>query len=170
MQSPLWPLLITFSWQELRKHPWRNAAAVVSVMLGVALAFAVHVINASALDEFAQAVRSVGGQPDLSVQILHRGLRRPDHRRSGCSHRLGRPSPERQRWLLLPAPSKRKAGRRQPAILQEQMSRMSGWSRHRSPVSLRATRMRRARAVSHRAQTFRQHCSPPRLPCVFPSV
>lgn len=68
MQSPLWPLLTTFSWQELRKHPWRNAAAVVSVMLGVALAFAVHVINASALDEFAQAVRSVGGQPDLELR------------------------------------------------------------------------------------------------------
>ncbi|QTN28319.1 ABC transporter permease [Rhodoferax sp. AJA081-3] len=68
MSSPLWPLLTTFSWQELRKHPWRNAAAVVSVMLGVALAFAVHVINASALDEFAQAVRSVGGQPDLELR------------------------------------------------------------------------------------------------------
>ena len=68
MYSPLGPLLITFSWQELRKHPWRNAAAVVSVMLGVALAFAVHLINASALDEFAQAVRSVGGQPDLELR------------------------------------------------------------------------------------------------------
>jgi putative ABC transport system permease protein len=68
MQSPLWPLLATFSWQELRQHPWRNAAAVVSVMLGVALAFSVHVINASALDEFAQAVRSVGGQPDLELR------------------------------------------------------------------------------------------------------
>ena len=65
--SPLWPLLTTFSWQELRQHPWRNAAAVVSVMLGVALAFAVHLINASALDEFAQAVRSVSGQADLSL-------------------------------------------------------------------------------------------------------
>jgi putative ABC transport system permease protein len=63
----LWPLLTTFSWQELRQHPWRNAAAVVSVMLGVALAFAVHLINASALDEFAQAVRSVSGQADLSL-------------------------------------------------------------------------------------------------------
>nr|WP_315489089.1 ABC transporter permease [uncultured Rhodoferax sp.] len=68
MSSPLWPLLTTFSWQELRKHPWRTAAAIVSVMLGVALAFAVHVINASALDEFAQAVRSVGGQPDLELR------------------------------------------------------------------------------------------------------
>ena len=66
-RSPLWPLLTSFSWQELRQHPWRNAAAVVSVMLGVALAFAVHLINASALDEFAQAVRSVSGQADLSL-------------------------------------------------------------------------------------------------------
>jgi putative ABC transport system permease protein len=61
-------LLKTFSWQELRHHPWRNAAAVVAVMLGVALAFSVHLINASALDEFSQAARSVGGQPDLELR------------------------------------------------------------------------------------------------------
>ena len=35
-------LLRTFSWQEARHHPWRTATAVVAVMLGVALAFAVH--------------------------------------------------------------------------------------------------------------------------------
>ena len=61
-------LLFTFSWQELRHHPWRNAAAVVAVMLGVALAFSVHLINASALDEFSSAVRSVNGQPDLELR------------------------------------------------------------------------------------------------------
>ncbi len=61
-------LLQTFSWQELRHHPWRNAAAVLAVMLGVALAFSVHLINASALDEFSQAVRSVNGQPDLELR------------------------------------------------------------------------------------------------------
>jgi putative ABC transport system permease protein len=63
-------LLATFSWQELRHHPWRNAAAVVAVMLGVALAFSVHLINASALDEFSQAVRSVNGQPDLELRAV----------------------------------------------------------------------------------------------------
>jgi putative ABC transport system permease protein len=68
MHSPLWPLFTTFSWAELRQHPWRNGAAVVSVMLGVALALSVHLINASALDEFSQAVRSVGGQPDLELR------------------------------------------------------------------------------------------------------
>ncbi len=61
-------LLKTFSWQELRHHPWRNASAVVAVMLGVALALAVHLINASALSEFAGAVRSVNGQPDLELR------------------------------------------------------------------------------------------------------
>ena len=64
----LWQLLKTYSWAELRHHPWRNAAAVVAVTLGVALAFAVHLINASALDEFSQAVRSVNGEPDVSLR------------------------------------------------------------------------------------------------------
>ncbi len=63
-------LLQTFSWQELRHHPWRNVAAVLAVMLGVALAFAVHLINASALDEFSKAVRAVGGQPDLELRAV----------------------------------------------------------------------------------------------------
>lgn len=61
-------LLTTFSWQELRHHPWRNASAVVAVMLGVALAFAVHLINASALAEFSSAVSAVNGQPDLEIR------------------------------------------------------------------------------------------------------
>lgn len=63
-------LLRTFSWQDLRHHPWRSASAVVAVMLGVALAFAVQLINSSALDEFAQAVRAVNGQPDLEVRAM----------------------------------------------------------------------------------------------------
>ncbi|QDL38240.1 FtsX-like permease family protein [Rhodoferax sediminis] len=63
-------LLCTFSWQELRHHPWRNAAAVIAVMLGVALAFSVQLINASALSEFSSAVRSVNGQPDLALRAV----------------------------------------------------------------------------------------------------
>ncbi|MCX7279585.1 MAG: ABC transporter permease, partial [Burkholderiales bacterium] len=68
LSSPLRALLKSFSWQELKHHPWRNAAAVVAVMLGVALAFSVQLINASALSEFSSAVRSVGGQPDLELR------------------------------------------------------------------------------------------------------
>ncbi len=67
-------LLTTFSWQELRHHPWRNAAAVLAVMLGVALAFSVHLINASALSEFSSAVRSVNGQPDLELRAVRGGF------------------------------------------------------------------------------------------------
>jgi putative ABC transport system permease protein len=63
-------LLRTFSWQEARQHPWRHLAAVAAVALGVALAFSVHLINASALDEFSQAVRAVGGQPDVELRAV----------------------------------------------------------------------------------------------------
>ncbi|WP_295851583.1 ABC transporter permease [uncultured Xylophilus sp.] len=66
----MFALLRTFSWQEVRHQPWRYAAAVVAVMLGVALAFSVHLINASALDEFANAVRTVDGRPDLSLRAV----------------------------------------------------------------------------------------------------
>ncbi|HZY19552.1 MAG TPA: FtsX-like permease family protein [Ramlibacter sp.] len=67
-------LLRTFSWQELRQHPWRSVAAVAAVMLGVALALAVHLINASALSEFSTAVRSVNGQPDLELRATRGGF------------------------------------------------------------------------------------------------
>ena len=64
----LFKLLRQFSWRELTHHPWRNAAAAAAVMLGVALAFATHLINASALSEFSTAVRAVNGQPDLELR------------------------------------------------------------------------------------------------------
>ena len=67
-------LLRTYSWRELRHHPWRSAAAVIAVMLGVALALSVQLINASALAEFAGAVSAVNGQPDLSLRARQGGL------------------------------------------------------------------------------------------------
>src|SRR5690606_10989551 len=67
-------LLATFSLQELRHHPWRNATAVLAVMLGVALAFSVHLINASALSEFSSAARSAGGEPDLELRAVPGGF------------------------------------------------------------------------------------------------
>jgi putative ABC transport system permease protein len=53
---------------EWRHHPWRQAAAVLAVALGVALAFAVQLINASALSEFETAVHAASGAPDFSVR------------------------------------------------------------------------------------------------------
>jgi putative ABC transport system permease protein len=67
-------LLRTFSWHEVLHHPWRSAAAVVAIMLGVALAFSVHLINASALSEFSSAVRAVNGQPDLELRAASGNL------------------------------------------------------------------------------------------------
>ncbi len=61
-------LLRHLTWPELRHHPWRNAAALLAVMLGVALAFSVQLINQSALSEFSSAVRSVNGEPDFEVR------------------------------------------------------------------------------------------------------
>jgi len=64
----LFALLRQLSWPELRHHALRHAAAVLAVTLGVALAFAVQLINGSALAEFGAAVRSVNGEPDLSLR------------------------------------------------------------------------------------------------------
>jgi putative ABC transport system permease protein len=57
-----------FSWPELRHHPWRYLAALASMALGVALAFSVHLINASALSEFSSALQSVQGKPDVILR------------------------------------------------------------------------------------------------------
>ena len=57
--------LLPLSWAEWRHHPWRHAAALLAVALGVALASSVQLINHAALSEFGQAVRSVNGEPDV---------------------------------------------------------------------------------------------------------
>ena len=86
-------LLRVFSWQELRHHPWRNAAAALAVMLGVALAFSVHLINASALSEFSQAVRSVSGQPDLELRAVQGGFDEALYRRIALDPQVAVASP-----------------------------------------------------------------------------
>ena len=61
-------LLRHVSLPELRHHGWRQLTALLAVMLGVALAFSVHLINESALGEFSAAVRQVNGQPDFELR------------------------------------------------------------------------------------------------------
>jgi putative ABC transport system permease protein len=61
-------LLRHLTWPEWRHHPWRQAAALLAVTLGVALAFSVQLINQSALSEFSAAVRSINGQPDFELR------------------------------------------------------------------------------------------------------
>ncbi len=63
--NPVTRWLIAGDW---RQHPARIATAVVAIAIGVALGFAVHLVNASALVAFGQAVRTVNGAADLQVR------------------------------------------------------------------------------------------------------
>ena len=61
-----WLLLHVFGGNVLR-HPLRALVQVGAIALGVALGYAVHLINTSALAEFSAAVRQVTGQADASI-------------------------------------------------------------------------------------------------------
>ena len=70
----LFQALLPLALRELRHHPWRQAVAWLAVALGVALAYSVHLINQSALSEFASAVRSANGEPDLTIRGPREGF------------------------------------------------------------------------------------------------
>ncbi|HEY0846013.1 MAG TPA: FtsX-like permease family protein [Noviherbaspirillum sp.] len=53
---------------EWRAHPVRTLVAVMAIALGVALGFAIHLINAAAYNEFSAAIKSLSGQADLQVR------------------------------------------------------------------------------------------------------
>ena len=57
---------------EWRQHPGRIAIAVIAIAVGVALGFAVHLINGSALTAFGQAVNTVNGASDLKIEATSR--------------------------------------------------------------------------------------------------
>src|SRR3990167_5999997 len=63
-------LLHQLTWRQWLHQPLRHAVAV----LGVALAFSVHLINESALGEFSAAVRQVNGQPDFELRAQRDGF------------------------------------------------------------------------------------------------
>ena len=50
-----------------RQHRLRTLVQIIAIAVGVALGYAVHLINTSALNEFSSAVRSATGQADASV-------------------------------------------------------------------------------------------------------
>lgn len=103
-------LLRTFSWQELRHHPWRSAVAVLAVTLGVALAFSVHLINQSALGEFAGAARSAGGQPDLELRAAQGGFDETLYARVAARPEVAVASPVLELQVLAVSPD----GQRRP--------------------------------------------------------
>jgi putative ABC transport system permease protein len=57
--------LLTGEW---RSHPVRVVTAIAAIALGVALGFAIDLINQAAFNEFSAAVRSLSGQSDLQVR------------------------------------------------------------------------------------------------------
>ena len=50
------------------QHPGRLALSVLAIALGVALGYAVQLINESAINEFSAAVQTLSGEADLAVQ------------------------------------------------------------------------------------------------------
>ena len=69
-QEPLlrWRLSRWLLGGEWRAHPVRALVAIGAIALGVALGFAIHLINAAAFNEFSAAVKSLSGQSDLQVR------------------------------------------------------------------------------------------------------
>ena len=58
----------------LRDNPGRFALTLLGMVLGVALGVAVHLINASALNEFKLAVHSISGEADLLIRAARGGF------------------------------------------------------------------------------------------------
>jgi len=52
---------------EWRAHPVRALLAIGAIAVGVAMGFAIHLINAAAFNEFSAAVTSLSGQADVQV-------------------------------------------------------------------------------------------------------
>ena len=57
-----------------REQPGRLVLAVLGIAFGVALGVAVHLINASAANEFDLAIRSLSGEADLVVRGARSGF------------------------------------------------------------------------------------------------
>lgn len=55
---------------EWRAHPGRAIIGALAIAVGVALGFAVHLVNRAALDSFASAISTVNGAADLQVHSV----------------------------------------------------------------------------------------------------
>ncbi|MEO7320327.1 MAG: FtsX-like permease family protein, partial [Nitrosospira sp.] len=53
---------------EWKAHLTQAAVAIIAIALGVALGFAIHLINTAAFNEFSAAAKSLSGQSDLQVR------------------------------------------------------------------------------------------------------
>ena len=60
-------LLAWLAWGEWRAQPVRNALSVAAIAIGVALGYAVHLVNTVALDNFTGGLNRLRGAADLQV-------------------------------------------------------------------------------------------------------
>src|SRR5258706_11250972 len=58
----------------LSQHKGRLALSVLAIALGVALGYAVQLINQAAINEFAAAVQTLSGEADLAVRGSRSGF------------------------------------------------------------------------------------------------
>ena len=61
-------LFIWLAFGEWRSQPIRNALSVAAIAIGVALGFAVHLVNAAALESFTSGLNRVRGSADLQIR------------------------------------------------------------------------------------------------------
>ena len=67
----LWSSRLALRWLiggEWRFHPARFLTTAIAIAVGVALGFAVHLVNGSALAAFDGAMRGIDGTAELSVR------------------------------------------------------------------------------------------------------
>jgi putative ABC transport system permease protein len=62
------PVLLVLLTGELRAHRGRVAVGIIAIAMGVAMGYAVNLINHAALTEFSQATRLLMGQADLEIR------------------------------------------------------------------------------------------------------
>jgi len=110
MPGPRATDLLRLTLREWRHHPWRHGVALLAVALGVALAFSVHLINRSALAEFASALRATHGEPDLTLQAQGEGLQEALYEQVTLAPGVRHASPV----LALPTYARRADGTRLP--------------------------------------------------------
>lgn len=89
-----------------RQHPLRSAVQLLAIAIGVALGYAVHLINASALAEFSSAVRQVTGQADATIVGPREGFSDEVFGRVAADERIALASPTLELEVPLVEPAR----------------------------------------------------------------
>ncbi|WP_374360009.1 FtsX-like permease family protein [Pseudoduganella danionis] len=63
-----WRLSFALLLGEWRAHPLRALVAVAAIAVGIALGFAIHLMNAAAFNEFSSAIKGLSGVADIQIR------------------------------------------------------------------------------------------------------